>query len=202
MTQCLYGANKIAEDQITNYVNVGCVVKIAGCCYKGYKIYECKTNPNEKQVPFARVDFSQDDCLICAPYTLENGAQIKTSPGGFPALRIDSDGPYAKIPDIDIGPSNMPDCTLTIGLYLESIPSNALGWIFGHEEWTVDRTIILHDSRPGFLGPNVVTSGVGDGWMPWANDNLETDTPPTKVWFHVTAVFRQGGECAVCDNWK
>jgi len=92
----------------------------------------------------------------------------------------------------------MPECTLTIGLYLESKIS--LGYVFGHEEEGFDRGIILHDSR-GFPGNNMITSATGQvPWMPWAGNNLETGTAPTKKWFHVTAVFRQGGECAVYVN--
>eukprot|EP00594_Rhizosolenia_setigera_P007288 CAMPEP_0178942524 /NCGR_PEP_ID=MMETSP0789-20121207/2046_1 /TAXON_ID=3005 /ORGANISM="Rhizosolenia setigera, Strain CCMP 1694" /LENGTH=136 /DNA_ID=CAMNT_0020621951 /DNA_START=458 /DNA_END=864 /DNA_ORIENTATION=- len=95
----------------------------------------------------------------------------------------------------------MPDCTLTIGLYLESIPEEAYGYVLNNEEEGWDRGIALHDPREYIAGKNMITSTLGDRpWKAWADDNLETGTAPVKEWFHVTAVFRQGGECAVYVN--
>ena len=149
--------------------------------------------------PLIKVDFSEADSCPSTNCSLHGGAQVLTAPGGRQALRIDKDGKYATIPNIDIGPSNMPDCTLTVGLYLESIPEGALGWVFGHSKYGEDRSIILHD--PQFSKNNnkgVIASGTGQAWNPWTNEI--TGTAPTKQWFHVAAVFRQGGECAVYVN--
>lgn len=152
--------------------------------------------------PHAQVDFSQGgDCPTCTPYSLEGGAQIKTAPGGTQALRIDSDGPYANISDIDISPSSMTDCTLTIGLFLESIETNMYGYVLNNAKENWDRGIVLHDSRHWVPGENMITSTLGQApWRSWKDDNLKTGTAPTKQWFHVTAVFRQGKECAVYVN--
>ncbi len=141
----------------------------------------------------AQVDFSKPTADTNSPYTLHNGAQILShAPNGVSqALRIDKDGPYALITGVDIGPRNMPNCTLMIGIYLESIANNR-GWVFGHERYGYDRTIMMHDSRSG----GGISSAVGKLWQPWTSPQ----SPPTKEWLHVTAVFRQGGESYVYMN--
>jgi len=131
----------------------------------------------------AQIDFSNPNDSANTPYTLHGGAQILTGPGGIKSLRIDQDGPYAKIPNFSISPSTYPQVTLTIGLYLESKANNN-GWVFGHEASGYDRTIIFHDSR--FC--NGLASAVGKTWNPGANMAV-----PYKKWIHATAVFRQGG---------
>jgi len=148
--------------------------------------------PTMTYVPFAKVDFSDRDSSSNTPFDLKNGAEIiPNAPGGFPALRISRDGPYATIPGVNINPGAMPDCTLTIGLYLESIANNR-GWVFGHEQSGYDRTILMHDSRFG----GGIASAVGRTWNPWNNPQA----PPVKEWIYVTAVFRQNGESVVYLN--
>ena len=140
----------------------------------------------------AHVDFSDAASPSNTPFVLKNGAQIlPTAPGGFSALRIDRDGPYALIPGVNISPSVMPDCTLTIGLYLESI-ANTQGWVFGSEQSGYDRTILMHDRRFG----GGVASAVGKTWQPW----FKPQSPALKEWMYVTAVFRQWGESVVYVN--
>jgi len=139
--------------------------------------------------PVAQVDFSDPDVPTNSPFSLKNGAQILPAPDGVSgALRIDKDGPYALIPGVNISPSNMNECTLTAGLYLESI-ANRYGWVFGHEQSGYDRTILMHVDRFG----GSIASAVGFPWKPWKNSNQ----PPMKKWVHVTAVFRQGGQSYV-----
>ena len=140
----------------------------------------------------AHVDFSDAASPSNTPFVLRNGAQIlPTAPGGFSALRIDRDGPYALIPGVNISPSVMPDCTLTIGLYLESI-ANTQGWVFGSEQSGYDRTILMHDRRFG----GGVASAVGKAWQPW----FKPQSPALKEWMYITAVFRQRGESVVYVN--
>lgn len=139
--------------------------------------------------PVVQVDFSDQDAPTNSPFSLKNGAQILPAPNGVSgSLRIDKDGPYALIPGVNISPSNMKECTLTAGLYLESI-ANRYGWVFGHEQSGYDRTILMHDQRFG----GSIASAVGFPWKPWKNSNQ----PPIKKWVHVTAVFRQGGQSYV-----
>ena len=85
----------------------------------------------------------------------------------------------------------MPDCTLMIGLYLESI-ANGFGWVIGNENGGYDRTILMHDHR--FSG--AIASAVGYTWTAWNHPQY----PPIHQWIHVTAVFRQGGESYVFLN--
>lgn len=139
----------------------------------------------------AQVDFANIDARRNSNFVLNNGAQILPAPGVVSnALRIDRDGPYATIPGINIGPSEMPECTLMIGLYVERI-ANGFGWVFGHEEGGYDRTILIHDNRFG----GGIASAIGYPWSPWMKPHI-----PTKQWIHVTAVFRQGGESYVFLN--
>ncbi len=139
----------------------------------------------------AEVDFANSDATANSDFILHNGAEILPAPGVVSnALRIDRDGPYATIPGIDISPSSMPECTLMIGLYLDSI-SNDYGWVVGNEEGGYDRTILMHDHRFG----GGIASAIGYPWSPWVKPHT-----PTKQWIHVTAVFRQGGESYVFVN--
>jgi len=167
-------------------------MKFSTQCLQTLKIYACLCVMADTAVSqVVHVDFSLPNNAPSNthPYQLKEGAQILPGPNvPFNALRIDSDGPHALIPGVDIGPSAMPDCTLMIGLYLESIANNR-GWVFGHELWDWDRTILIHDSRFGG-----VASAVGKTWSPWLDDK---GMAPTKEWIHVTAVFRQNGSSNV-----
>ncbi len=146
-----------------------------------------------EQYIVAQVDFSNAKARSNSHFVLNNGAEIIPAPGLVSnALRIDRDGPYATIPGVNIGPSEMPDCTLMIGLYLDSI-ANGFGWVFGHEESGYDRTILMHDYRFG----GGIASAIGYSWNPWTETKPHV---PTKQWVHITAVFRQGGESYVFLN--
>ena len=149
-----------------------------------------------------KVDFSDPPSTENTPFELKENAKILSVPGAsFDALRIDSNGPYALIPGVDISPSKMPNCTLMIGLYLESI-ANSRGWVFGNEDQDYDRTILMHDSR--FDGAISVALGRDandstdptSGWSAWDNPQ----PPPVGEWIHVTAVIRQEGESYVFLN--
>ena len=141
---------------------------------------------------YAKVDFSKPLATTNTNYTLHNGASILPAPKGVSkALRIDKDGPYALIHDVDIGPTNMPNCTLMIGIYLESI-ANDRGWVLGHHRYGHDRSILMHDSRFG----GGIASSIGRIWQPWKRPK----SPPTGEWLHITAVFRQRGESYVYLN--
>ena len=120
-------------------------------------------------------------------FTLHEGAFLDDV-DGTRALRINMDGPHAKIP-VNIAPLAMPTCSLCMWVKLASIP-NARGWIVGNEETGYDRTILLHDNRFG----GSVASAIGKEWR----SNL--GAPPLGQWFHVVAVFRQGGESYVFLN--
>ena len=84
---------------------------------------------------------------------------------------------------VDISPSKMPDCTLVIGLYLESILSGAMGWVFGHEQSGYGRTIVVHDIRFNDMG-----MALGYASSVWETKPL----PTVQKWLHIVAVFRQG----------
>ena len=134
---------------------------------------------------FKVVDFSVDGSQDIHGYELNGGALIKeNAPGGVArALRIELSGQYARLPGVDISPSKMIDCTLVIGLYLESIPSGARGWVLGHEVNGYDRTVIMHDSRFNNMGMA----------LGYASSVWDTQTLPTvHKWLHIVAVFRQG----------
>ena len=128
--------------------------------------------PTKPISPVAKVDFSDPDASDNTRFFLRNGAQILPAPQGVSkALRISKDGPYALIPDVNINPSSMKDCTLTAAIYLESKANNR-GWLFGSEEGGYDRTILVHDDR---FGGNLA-SAVGKPWTPWN----KRDPPPLK----------------------
>ena len=132
-------------------------------------LYVAATKPIS---PVAKVDFSDPDASDNTRFFLRNGAQILPAPQGVSkALRISKDGPYALIPDVNINPSSMKDCTLTAAIYLESKANNR-GWLFGSEEGGYDRTILVHDDR---FGGNLA-SAVGKPWTPWN----KRDPPPLK----------------------
>ena len=112
-------------------------------------------------------------------YSLFSGATV-CSDGTTRALRIDKDGPHARIP-LDINPSQMPTCTLEVWVKLESI-ANKQGWLLGNERTGYDRTILMHDSRFG----GGVALAVGYAY--------KTSHGPPKLhqWLHVVAIFSQG----------
>ena len=76
---------------------------------------------------------------------------------GTRALRIDRDGPHAKLP-VNISPSAMPEVTLVCWVKLNSVANNR-GWLFGNEVTGYDRTILMHDNRFG----GALATAVGRG---------------------------------------
>ena len=120
-----------------------------------------------------------------------NGASIKDGAPGIvsKALRIDTDGPYVIFPNLDISPSKMPEMSMIIEFYLESIPEGSKGWLLNHDNGGYDRALVLHDER--FNG---ISHGVG---YP-AGPVYDTYTQPeVGRWIQMVVTYRQGGECAV-----
>jgi len=138
--------------------------------------------------PIVKVDFSSSSDNV--KYALYGGAEIVTgAPNDVPrALRITRSKSYAKIPGIDISPSKMLDCTLSIGVYVVTIANNR-GWIFGHEVSGYDRTILMHDSRFG----SKPSLAVGRPWNAWGDNDVEF----VGKWIHITGIFREGGDCFI-----
>jgi len=109
------------------------------------------------------------------------------------ALRISKSGPYVLILDADIGPTAMPECTLMMGIRLNSLAPPGEGWVFGNYNGGFDRHIVMHGSPWG----GAVGSHVGvSGWQPY----IKPESPPLHEWLHVAAVFVQGGRCCVYVN--
>ncbi len=104
------------------------------------------------------------------------------------ALRIASDGPYAKLPGIDLSPSKSAESTLVISIYLESIAKDSFGWVLNTENGKFDRAIIMHDDR--FNG-----IGFGTGTMQGGKVYPEKTLPKTGKWVQYIATFRQNGDC-------
>ena len=105
------------------------------------------------------------------------------------ALRIDSDGPLVVFPNLDISASKMPELSMIIDFYLESIPEGSKGWLLNHDNGGYDRALVLHDER--FNG---ITHGVGYPAGPVYDTYT---TPETGKWIQMVVTYRQGGECAV-----
>jgi hypothetical protein len=120
-------------------------------------------------------------------YTLEDGAKVSwNAPGGISrALRISASGGGAKLP-VNVNPSKMPNCTLVVGVYLESIVNGSNGWILTSDDGGYDRSVVLHDSR--FKGMGMATGRNRPVWNKNSN-------PKVKKWIHVVAVFRKGKQC-------
>ena len=99
--------------------------------------------------PFREVDFSVPGPEKLYDFELLNNTKIEeNAPNGVTkALRIDSNGKSVKLPGVDISPSAMPDCTLVIGIYLESIVQDSYGWVVSNEDGGWDRSIIMHDNN-------------------------------------------------------
>ena len=146
------------------------------------------TEESNVLTPTAVVDFSVAGSKEIYGYSLHGDATIQeNAPDGVArALRIENSGQYALLPGVNISPSEMPDCTLVIVLYMESISmSGAKGWVLGNEEAGYDRSIIMHDSRFNDMGMA----------LGYSNSVWETKTLPTvQKWLNIVAVFRQGKE--------
>ena len=134
--------------------------------------------------PFVYIDFSKDDSNTHS-FSLENGATIASiAPANVPkALRIDSEGPHAVISGVDISPSNMSDCTVVIGVYLDSATNNKGCMIGNHELGS--NNFIQHD-----ISPANVASFADNGFTFWE----DTFSPDIHKWMHIVAVFRQNGD--------
>ncbi len=136
-------------------------------------------------------DFSKPEDENNTPFELKMGAEIKDgAPGNVgKALRIDSDGPFAILPGVDISPHNMPECTIVIDFLLESIPKDSRGWLLNHDNGGFDRCLALHDERFNGIGHGV-------GYKAESVYN-EYTTPPIGEWVQMVLTYRQGGECAI-----
>jgi len=139
---------------------------------------------------FPMIDYHIDFSLESphnTQYTLSGGAQVLgPAPGGVSkALRIDHAGAYVKIPGVNISHSTMPECTIMVGLYLESIANNA--WVFGMGNGANERSILMYGDWSG----GAVSLDIGG--------ETTNGIVPTKEWVHVAAVFRQR-ECYVYLN--
>lgn len=131
--------------------------------------------------PYFAVDFSDPDSVD------ENAelvtASVSTGPGGVDALRIDECGKYAILP-VNINPDVMPDVTLVLNIYLESIAEGSLGWALSSDNGGYDRSIVLHDSRFGGMGMSA-----GQAVSVWGENG--DGQPPLQQWMQIVAVFSQ-----------
>lgn len=142
--------------------------------------------------PTHEVDFSQDGT---GSFDLIGDAAIEPdAPNGVSrALRVNSSGSYAKLP-VNINPSVMPNCTIVVGAYLESIVTGGLGWLISSDNGGFDRSIVLHDSRLKGMG---IATGSSTGVCYTKETNA-----PVKEWFHIVAVIRQGKQSFFYFNGK
>lgn len=134
--------------------------------------------------PVTEVDFSAPDAETTYTFELLGDARIEeNAPGGIlKSLRIDSNNQKVKLGSgIDISPSSMKYCTLTIGIYLESIQNT--GWVMSNENGNYDRGIMMHDTRLGGMG-----LGLGKAHSFWTTQTL----PVIGKWIYIVGVFRQG----------
>ena len=117
--------------------------------------------------PQIAIDFSKPDSGKNVPHEYIGGATIKPdAPDGCPfALRIEKDGQYVKIPDFNIAPGKMPNCTLVIAIYIQSIVAGSMGWVISSG---YDRAIVMHDSR------------------------FNPTPPPVGKWIQVVVTYTQG----------
>ncbi len=156
----------------------------------------CKGEPPK---PLRDIKFYDDDGAGIHNYELYGQARIvEPAPDGIArALRIDQQFSYALLKGVDISRDSMRDCTLAIGVYIESIRGNnpngerAYGWVMSHDNGGFDRAIFLHDER--FNG-----MGISPGYKFPANE--EYQEPPLKEWIQIVAVWRTGGECFLYVN--
>ncbi len=152
-----------------------------------------------KPEPIRDIKFTDKDGEGIHDYELFEDARIvEPAPDGVArALRIDSVYSHARLNNLDVGPTALPEMTVSIGLYIESIrpphpntPSKdqqeSFGWIFSHDNGGYDRAIFLHDER---------MNGVGITIGKKVAANTQYTIPPLKKWIQMLAIWRQGGEC-------
>lgn len=143
-------------------------------------------------------DFADSDTLV-KNFSLHGGAEIKTAPGeAVRALRIDGVEKYAKLDGIDISPSSMPTCTISIGVFMdEEVPRGESGFAYGHmmgeeQEGLWNRGILVHN-----IPPNV---GVASSYKKWNGGNIRYPDMngnfllEAKRWVHIVAVYRNKSE--------
>ena len=136
---------------------------------------------NNLPTPYFAVDFSDPDSVAAG--VQEITADVLSGPDGIVSLRIDECGKHAILP-VDINPSVMPEVTLVLDIYLESVAEGSRGWPLSSDNGGYDRSIVLHDER--FYGMGMAT---GDYWPVWGID--DNGQPPLKTWIQVVAVFSQ-----------
>lgn len=129
-------------------------------------------------------DFSDPNFVLDGTLSPQGGIEISNGPGDVRALRIDSASKKISLP-ANINPSAMLHCTVVIGVYLESIAANSLGWVLTVDNGGYDRSIILHDNRFNGMG-----MAVGVNNNVWGSDSGQ---PPVGEWMHVVAVFNGPG---------
>ena len=134
--------------------------------------------------PALKVDF--DDASHESRYTLQHGASIGIVEG-IKALRVGG-GKSATLP-ININPSSMADCTISVWFKLLSVANNH-GWLVSSDNGGYDRGVILHDHR----------FGAGVAPIPGTAYTSGLPAPTLNEWSHVVVVYRQGGESAAFLN--
>ena len=130
------------------------------------------------------MDFGDDSHQ--SRYTLQHGAYIGNV-DRITALRVGG-GMIASLP-ININPSQMTDCTISVWFKLLTVANN-YGWLVSSDNGGYDRGVIVHDSRFG--------GGVAP--IPGAAYNSGLPAPTLNEWSHVVVVYRQGGESAAFLN--
>ena len=144
-----------------------------------------ENDPPSVLKPTFQIDFSDPNSGNNHLYELLGGAEIKSgAPQECPsALRITGNGQRVKVPGTDISPAKMPNCSLVVAIYIESIVENSKGWVISNEDGSFDRAIVMHDERFGSFG-----ICVGKPARFWKKDTLPTEDK----WLHVVGVFCNG----------
>lgn len=133
--------------------------------------------------PYFAVDFSDPDSVDANAQLVT--ASVSTGPGDVDALRIDECGKHAILP-VNINPDVMPDVTLALNIYLESVVEGSLGWPLSSDDGGYDRSIVLHDSRFGGMG-------MASGYATSVWGENDDGQPPLQQWMQIVAVFSQSG---------
>lgn len=171
--------------RISSFLLPAILVSGGGVFALAQKAEQCPPKPPG---PVREVNFVESDSENIYNYELHGNARIvEPAPLGIPrALRIDQMFSFALLKDIDISPSNMKDCTISIGVYIESIKPNSDGWVLSHDNGAFDRAIFLHDDRFNGMGLSL-------GYKYAAHQ--KPTIPALKKWIQIFAVFRQRGAC-------
>ena len=209
------------------YPNEDSVPYVTGPPEQWLKDYASFENIKIPPKPTHEFDFSN---LVPAGVELKGGAKIKETPAALNkapgrvvnALRIENNKQYAKLTGIDTSPSKMKECTLVVGVLLESIAGTTKGhvlnsgklyhWSFSstitkgtrvvesksHNEtrFMHNRGIAMHDEELDGMGIALEYDSP-EGNSIWDGRKV---LPKANQWMQMVAVFREGGDCNLYVN--